>query len=1190
MISASFEMEFEQTSGGEGERPPEATRAPSLLDTEALGQVAGRAEGARGIETRRQKNLIAAALFDETPTPIKIGRFTIVRELGAGGMGVVYVAYDEQLDRRVAVKLLRGSDSDVEAKLRLQREAQAMARLSHPNVVTVHEVGTFQDQVFVAMEFIDGQDLRGWLKAERRSWRAIIEVFVQAAEGLAAAHDAGIVHRDFKPDNVLVGNDGRVRVADFGLAHAFDAALAEHEPTRDGASEPVPEQEASARLDVSLTKTGAIMGTPAYMAPEQFEGLRTDARSDQFSFCVALWEGLYGRRPFSGENLVALSYAVMDGKLDAPPNEAEVPAWLHTLLVRGLAPMAEDRWPTMRDLIAALAKDPQVRRTRVLRWTALASVVGTLLGGLAWITATQVTQNARQRYWNDLTEQLLELERERGLQQASDDAQRARDATRMSVYRSYRPKGGVVDHEDPTVAAVLLREVEGSARESEAWVSAANEILGRPISKAVLTGHRDSVDALVFSPDGQTLYSGSADGTVRRWDIATGTSEIIITHDNEVTGVEVSSDGLTVVSSSRDGSVRAHSQGHTRVVTQHAADVMGIAFSPDGRKLVTASKDGTARIIDLASGDEVTLRGHLGPVYLACFDARSQRVLTVSGDRRARIWDVVGGRTITELDGHEDAVFHGRFIDANQVITGSDDGTVRLWDVAEGIVVQSRILTRYDVAVTAIDVLSDRVVSAAADGSVRVTSIFGETKALVSHSDGVWSVKFTPDGRNVVTASFDATARMQSADGQGVDLVFNGHRISIFRLAMENSGRWLATGSYDGSIRLWDMSRPRLEIPLEGHSRAVFHVDIDDSGRRAVTASRDGTARVWDVENGTSIANLDGGNESLNSAIFSPDGSHVAAATKRGVVELWDLSTNVAKELVGHEDAVWSVEFDAGGDRLVSTSFDGTARIWEVATGREILVLRGHEDKVVDSDFEAGGDRVATASHDGTVRIWNAGTGAVEAILTGHTGKVSALARSPNGEILATASDDGTARLWPDDDPRHSIELRGHEKAVWTIAFDADGERVITASFDGTARVWSSRDGGLERVLQGHAAGLWDAQFTADGRVVTAADDNTIRVWTLNSDEAPIVLSGHRNGVTGLARTPDGARIISCSADSTAKIWRLDSLTSSSEILQGRLILATSYCLTVDQRMRELGEDMPQAELAVADCMQGSTR
>ena len=486
MISASFEMEFEQTSGGEGERPPEATRAPSLLDTEALGQVAGRAEGARGIETRRQKNLIAAALFDETPTPIKIGRFTIVRELGAGGMGVVYVAYDEQLDRRVAVKLLRGSDSDVEAKLRLQREAQAMARLSHPNVVTVHEVGTFQDQVFVAMEFIDGQDLRGWLKAERRSWRAIIEVFVQAAEGLAAAHDAGIVHRDFKPDNVLVGNDGRVRVADFGLAHAFDAALAEHEPTRDGASEPVPEQEASARLDVSLTKTGAIMGTPAYMAPEQFEGLRTDARSDQFSFCVALWEGLYGRRPFSGENLVALSYAVMDGKLDAPPNEAEVPAWLHTLLVRGLAPMAEDRWPTMRDLIAALAKDPQVRRTRVLRWTALASVVGTLLGGLAWITATQVTQNARQRYWNDLTEQLLELERERGLQQASDDAQRARDATRMSVYRSYRPKGGVVDHEDPTVAAVLLREVEGSARESEAWVSAANEILGRPISKAVI--------------------------------------------------------------------------------------------------------------------------------------------------------------------------------------------------------------------------------------------------------------------------------------------------------------------------------------------------------------------------------------------------------------------------------------------------------------------------------------------------------------------------------------------------------------------------------------------------------------------------------------------------------------------------------------------------------------------------------
>jgi tRNA A-37 threonylcarbamoyl transferase component Bud32 len=301
------------------------------------------------------------AVRERLPPGTVIGRYVIVAPIGAGGVGEVYAAFDPELDRKVAIKLVRPDTSDMvditEARARMQREAQAMAKLAHPNVVAVHDVGTFGDDLFVAMELIEGATLKRWLAETHRSWREIRDVFVQAARGLAAAHAAGMVHRDFKPENVMIGRDGRVRVLDFGLARGAHS----DEPVR-----PLDDTALShSPLGATLTEPGTLLGTPAYMSPEQHLRQSTDARSDQFSFCVALHEGLYGARPFDGDTIAELGIAVIQGKPAEPPKNTKVPAWLHDVIVRGLATDPAARFPAMDAVIAALLADPAVRRRRI---------------------------------------------------------------------------------------------------------------------------------------------------------------------------------------------------------------------------------------------------------------------------------------------------------------------------------------------------------------------------------------------------------------------------------------------------------------------------------------------------------------------------------------------------------------------------------------------------------------------------------------------------------------------------------------------------------------------------------------------------------------------------------------------------------------------------------------------------------
>lgn len=367
-------------SAGGSSNAASPTRRPTS-DEWPIGAMIGdlRAGYARGVEAGWDRQSVMAELFSQVQVPRRIGRFEITepKPIGSGGMGKVFEGYDARLHRRVAIKLLECSCGLGEE--RFAREARALARLSHPNIVQVHEVGQHEEAMFIAMEYVEGQTLREWA-AEGRSWAEVLRTYIEAGSGLAAAHAAGMVHRDFKPDNAMVGVDGRVRVLDFGLVRSTPTSAEGDVTSRGGASERV---EGRGRAVESLTATGSVLGTVPYMAPEQHQGREVTPASDQYAFCVSVYEALYGTRPFGGETRFAVYDAIVQRSWQRPTREIRVPRRSIAAIRRGLAVEPEHRWPSMDALLAELQAAFRIKRLRLLG-------AGALLGALPAVGALWV--------------------------------------------------------------------------------------------------------------------------------------------------------------------------------------------------------------------------------------------------------------------------------------------------------------------------------------------------------------------------------------------------------------------------------------------------------------------------------------------------------------------------------------------------------------------------------------------------------------------------------------------------------------------------------------------------------------------------------------------------------------------------------------------------------------------------------
>ncbi len=1007
-----------------------------------------------------------AAPSDESLSGQHIGHYQIRVRIGAGGMGEVWQAWDKNLAREVAIKILPAEfAADPERIARFQQEARAVSALHHPNIITIHEVGQVTkpdgELYFIVTEFIAGQTLRDYLLGTHASsmqhagsvrtqgsWREDVRIATQIASALSAAHTADLIHRDIKPENIMVQANGQVKVLDFGIAK-LTGLRNDETPTLSHSASPNPQSENphSAIPNPQLTAPGARLGTIRYMSPEQTHGEVLDARTDIFSLGTVLYEMLAGQRPYGNVPDDEMMRQLMDASEIGPVSKLlpDIPAALDRIVTQALRKNRDERYASASDMLSDLQQLRINREEKGLR-------------RLRTQSANQVLTQFVVRYDEDKTTRipldgLWTIGRFADLPRGKLE----RELLRQSRWNVLWRLGGLA-----LGIAVVTMLMAAWASVNEVWEE-----------KVLRDGHTAAVRRTVFSPDGRLLVSVGEDKQVIVWDFAK--RERLATfndHTDWVAAVAYSPDGKWFATASYDQTVivwDAIKLQKEAVLRGHQNKVVSVAFSPDGKTLVSSASQPDPP-------DSATILWRTGSwemfAQIPVTYAEANSPLFIPGSSRmifhrdpkpttANTWDVATGQPL----GNQ---FDLGWESNNAVL--SPDGALLVGVTGPGEVIfvdfkRRRLLDRF---IAHQD--NGRAVALSPDGRLAATGaeniilwdvVTRRKITTIDYPSIVWSAAFSPDGHWLVTTHGDGGIHVWDVTERQRAVGFNEHNGPVRAIAWAHDGKRFASAGEDRSVMIWNAASGRREMLLSGHPTRVVGVAFAPDGNTLASVDRDGLVIVWDIAERREVRQLrhqtkDGAQ--ANCLVFSPDGRVIA--TSHGV---YDSATGRRlSDFVGRDEwfsasALYGLAFSANGTQLATANAYGRNIVLDTATWRIIEKADFSPRQFISVSFAPNGKQLVTGEDGGIVQLWTAQPLRPTEVLGKHDARIKSVAFSPDGTQVVSAGDDKTIALWDVGRRRLVTRIGLHTSPVYAVAFAPNGQQLVSGEHDHSVRLYTRR-------------------------------------------------------------------------------------------------------------------------------------